>query len=73
MQRFLLNLKQLSRQPGEGSAAAGPPGSSLSFRVPSGFLGNLGEPLEYGPAEEPDDDINEEELGDPAQERHGSN
>ncbi|GJE85081.1 hypothetical protein PsYK624_011580 [Phanerochaete sordida] len=52
--RFLLNLRQLSR------ASETQYWSTVTFRVPSSFLGNIGEPLELT-IENDDDNVDEEE------------
>ncbi|GJE99228.1 hypothetical protein PsYK624_154780 [Phanerochaete sordida] len=67
-----LNTSPLAHCVGESSAGARLPGSRLSFRVPSSFLGNLGEPLEHGILEEPEDYVGEEGHSEPAQEEHTS-
>ncbi|GJE99221.1 hypothetical protein PsYK624_154710 [Phanerochaete sordida] len=73
IQRFMLNLRQIDPQATKSSAAAGLSGSRLSFRIPSGFLGNLGEPLEHGAGEELEDETEEENQSGQAQEEHASN
>lgn len=50
VQRFMLNLRQLSAPPVDSAAAnvADLSRFSVHFRVPSDFLGNIGEPLAHG-------------------------
>lgn len=46
--RFMLNLRQLNRTAGESNSDARHFSRfSASFRMPSDFLGNIGEPLDH--------------------------
>ncbi|EKM60199.1 uncharacterized protein PHACADRAFT_203457 [Phanerochaete carnosa HHB-10118-sp] len=66
IQRFILNLRQLNStaQASENNSDAQHFSRfSVSFRVPSDFLGNIGEPLDRGPSEP----LGAEEDGDPGQ------
>lgn len=52
--RFLLNLRQLNaaeQSPPNSDAQHFSRFSAPNFRVPSDFLGNIGEPLDYGQVE----------------------
>ncbi|EKM56360.1 uncharacterized protein PHACADRAFT_207614 [Phanerochaete carnosa HHB-10118-sp] len=52
VQRFMLNLRQLGHTSGEISSDPEPSSRlSMNFRVPSDFLGNIGEPLDYSQSE----------------------
>ncbi|EKM56295.1 uncharacterized protein PHACADRAFT_207575 [Phanerochaete carnosa HHB-10118-sp] len=56
VQRFILNLRQLNRTAGEDNSDAQQFSRlSISFRMSSGFLGNIGELLEYGQSEQVED------------------
>lgn len=60
MQRFILNLRQLEHPTSEvNSDAQHFSRFSVSFGVPSDFLGNIGEPLDHGPSEPIRDDDDE--------------
>lgn len=49
VQRFMLNLRGLNRTADSTHASdRGLPSASVAFVVPSGFLGNIGEPLDHG-------------------------
>ncbi|EKM56286.1 uncharacterized protein PHACADRAFT_253332 [Phanerochaete carnosa HHB-10118-sp] len=57
MQRFMLNLRQPDHSTGESELDEGHSSSlSLSFRRSSGFLGNIGEPLDHSQSEYLQDD-----------------
>ncbi|GJF00640.1 hypothetical protein PsYK624_169340 [Phanerochaete sordida] len=69
IQRFLLNLRHLNHTHEDASAvfAQQPSRFTLSFRAPSDFLGNIGEPLDHGQSDhelfEGGGDDQEEERG----------
>ncbi|EKM56328.1 uncharacterized protein PHACADRAFT_207600 [Phanerochaete carnosa HHB-10118-sp] len=47
VQRFMLNLRRLGTADGSSSDTHHPSLPSISFRAPSDFLGNIGEPLDH--------------------------
>ncbi|EKM56302.1 uncharacterized protein PHACADRAFT_253360 [Phanerochaete carnosa HHB-10118-sp] len=56
----MLNLRQLDYATSESNSDAQQVSRfSVSFRVPSDFLGNIGEPLEYGQSERVEDNDND--------------
>ena len=55
VQRFMLNLRQSGKSEQTSSADSGSrvfSTSSIGFRVSSGLLGNIGEPLDHGQSEQ---------------------
>ncbi|EKM56281.1 uncharacterized protein PHACADRAFT_207561 [Phanerochaete carnosa HHB-10118-sp] len=77
VQRFMLNLRQLSHASDEISSGNEHSSSrSVNFRLPSDFLGNIGESLDHGQAErvqkydgDDDDDDDDDSNSDVAGER----
>lgn len=63
----MMNLRQLTRESSETHYAPGQAVShrSVRFRVPSSFLGNIGEPLEHGDAYQEEYDYDDESGSSP--------
>ncbi|GJE96337.1 hypothetical protein PsYK624_125310 [Phanerochaete sordida] len=68
VQRFIMNLRRPDSEEHEAAAGQSGTGSSINFRPPSTFLGNLGEPLDHGSAAELEQHTVNDETGSSGQE-----